>query len=361
MWDAYAMRYFSGVYSGKVAAIIFIVEDDAADEDSFLQFKNKLLTKSIYSPISHAMSESEFLRFMDQWEQEKTNYVEQYNQSNLTDADTVEFLSSFHSKAVVDCLTKLNNHENGSGTGKRGNAFEEFLKTTLSNDEILQAYQNEVLDRHGKLGKVLKQVLDCSVRYHNIDIQEVVSIECERSIPLGNHGLAKPDLKIVYHMQNNQPDVVSYLSLKLSSGDIVTCHDYTADSFIEVLDLPNDSLLAEGLKLFQENGNWKNTKVAFKTKGLDFGEFQEYLKQTMPSLLNWALKGQGHTLSKDLEVDLIILARAEELQVRVTPVDDYIRELLSLSKNSVGAPLSWTYPSKQRGKRIQLKMPLRLS
>lgn len=361
MWDAYAMQFFSGIHPEKVAAVIFIVEDAAANEDSFLQFKAKLMAKSIYSPISHAMSESEFLRFMDQWEQEKTNYVNQCSYLNLTDADTVEFLAAFHNKAIIDCLTKLKNHENGSGTGKRGNAFEEFLRTTLSNEEILEAYQNEVLDRHGKLGKVLTEILDCSVRYHNIDIQEVASIECERSIALGNHGLAKPDLKVVYHMQNNQPNVVSYLSLKLSSGDVVTCHDYTADSFIEVLNLPNESLLAEGLKIFQENGNWKNTKIAFETKGLDFEKFQEYLKQAMPSLLNWALKGQGHTLPKELEVDLMVLARAEELQVRATPADDYIRELLALSKNSVGAPLNWTYPSKQRGKRIQLKMPLRLS
>ena len=81
-------------------------------------------------------------------------------------------------------------------------------------------------------------------------------------------------------------------------------------------------------------------------------------------LIEWALTGKHdlfNLIDINTQVSNYIFINKDDNYKFVT-YNSYIQELINNQpKKSYGIPLSWTYPSKQLGKRIQFKLPIMIN
>ena len=126
-------------------------------------------------------------------------------------------------------------------------------------------------------------------------------------------------------------------------------------------DRSKNPILAQGLEDFQLSGSWKDYENTAGTE--DYEAFYKELFLNITSIYDWAVAGKYKGVQKELIVDLILYIKPndndENITYRLYTVDEY-KTILFREKGGEkrGKPFSWTYPSKQRGKRIQLKLPL---
>ena len=105
------------------------------------------------------------------------------------------------------------------------------------------------------------------------------------------------------------------------------------------------------------------TLSAFKEAlPLDYSdeEFTTLLKEKKDVFNNWVLRGmhdnQNLTAPEIQVSNYLLISKGNE--VSFYSMTEYIELITDNTKLTFGVPFSWTYPSKQRGKRIQLKVPV---
>ncbi len=95
-------------------------------------------------------------------------------------------------------------------------------------------------------------------------------------------------------------------------------------------------------------------------KGYSESDFSTLLTKGQGIFTQWALRGMHDHINltrPTLQVSNYLLISNGEKSVCYN-MEDYIKIILKNAKLKFGVPFSWTYPSKQRGKRIQLKVPI---
>ena len=179
----------------------------------------------------------------------------------------------------------------------------------------------------------------------------VLDIVATNSIPkLSNRGYPKTDVS--FTITTEQEKITKNISVKNTSADTVTVHEGAVDDIILALNLDSSSSLANSLKEFQAYGSAKvlkeNNEVAYDTL---IDEMHKYNKE----LVNFFIFGVNSPLvNNPIQVaDIMLYTKNFEVVSRDLYVDEYIEKYSS--KGQFGTPFKWTYPSKKRGQKVQIK------
>ncbi len=247
-------------------------------------------------------------------------------------------------------------NERGSFYGKRGNQFERDLVEMLNRDDNLMKLRAETLEK----GSFYKIILDKLLEENQLQASEIISVSATNVVPkLGNNGNPKTDIILGLKTQSSE-NYIETISLKTTNQKVVSCHEYPAIDFIRVLDCDN-TRLADYLSLFQAYPSYKAVEQNFKT-GYSMVEFSELLLAKSLILSEWALRGmhdKDNLVEPKLQISNYLLIWDDKSEkVAFYTMDIYIKMISDQKSGRLGVPFSWTYPSKRRGKRIQLKVPI---
>lgn len=180
---------------------------------------------------------------------------------------------------------------------------------------------------------------------------KIVKIVATDKIPLlTNRGKPKTDVNV--KIETDTGEIFSNISVKNSSKKTVTIHEGSVSDIIEALKLPAADPLAQALRDFEEVGSKKNLSLKYphSDKILD-----ERLKRYNKELIGLFIFGLNSPLvNNNIQIaDLIIFTN----NLAVWNQKDYIQYYNDAysSKGQFGTPFKWTYPSKKRGQKIQIK------
>lgn len=331
-WDAQGVT--KALKASKVAAALFVTSDQWAHKMHELSERTR--NQIWYSPITHWLTQTEFIAFIHQWALEQDVRNEQ--------------------GATM-----------GAYYGKRGNNFETdlcmlFNSRSPSCDEL--SIEERVDDNDIK-NQIVTLMLDTILISHKVSKDNVLSISAHKQIRLPSKGLGKTDISLLIQLKEGESIQIG-ISCKATNSSEVSCHEYSWEDFVEVFNKNNVSkndlsVLEDGLKLFQKSGNWQELnkkEESWKTS------FFEALDRNMGIIFDWAISGKTYPNEVgEFVADYLLLFNPKSNQFRFIKSEDYKNELLGESakvkKRKQGYPFSWTYPSKKRGSSIQLKVPVR--
>lgn len=163
-------------------------------------------------------------------------------------------------------------------------------------------------------------------------------------------GNPKTDVVARAYFDNGTMRTLTF-SVKNTSQRRVSVHEYPADTFADVLDPANDRLRA-ALRSFQRAGSMQ--KMTQQERDALTRELKPYLFQ----LDRWVFGGHGDSAFTPLQcADYLIVHDKNSYRVAVHKTEDYCRLLEKENDGTTGfgSIFGWTYPSKKRGKSIQLK------
>lgn len=329
--------------SDQIIASIMLYPDDEMSNKTFNTFKGLLQTKKAYTPATHTLLLSEFIEFLE-------------NHKTATEEELVKEQeeTKLQSIKIAEDVAKYSPVELGSYYGLKGNAFEKEIINKLNDTQLLENYKLF----NNTTNEVFNSVLQNLVKDYRISPNEIINLKASNTITkLKNGGNAKTD--IVVKLTTQSRTITTTISIKNTTQSRVSCHDYRATDFIRVLD-PHNLRLAYYLELFQKSGSDKAFIHNFKEND-SIEEFEEVLTPYKSKLMEWALTGAHDTenlIEPELQVSQYLLINKNGV-IKVSKFESYINELNTRNTNlTYGLPLSWTYPSKNRGKRIQLKLPI---
>lgn len=321
--------------SDKIIASILLFPDKELDNQPLISFRNKVDSKDAYSPASHILVISELVLFL----KNHRDFVEE-------EKSREEIEEQQPDEVIKD----------GSYYGLRGNAFEKEVIAELNNLDFLQQLSS--------LGESDSQIVNAIIHKicndNSISVNELVSISATNTVlKLKSGGNAKTD--IVVTLQTFTMKIIETISVKNTTQNRVSCHDYKSDDFIRVLNV-RDSGLADYLNIYQLSGS-HDSFIRNLPSSSSLENFIELLNPYSRVLLEWALTGKHdhqNLIDPDKQVSNYLLINKSG-NIKFIDFPSYICELYDSNVKLVyGLPLSWTYPSKQRGARIQLKVPILL-
>lgn len=302
---------------------------------------NKKITK-IYVVVPDSISEREM--------RNKANYSAKINSqtytSFLTDVLTVNELR----QKIIEKATQ--NIEQGLRSNILGNDAETSIVSLLmdeKNKDLWNDYDGLKQTVKSSTYHIYKMVLE------KLGLSEgcnkIVKIVATDKIPLlTNRGKPKTDVNV--KIETDTGEIFSNISVKNSSKKTVTIHEGSVSDIIEALKLPAADPLAQALRDFEEVGSKKNLSLKYphSDKILD-----ERLKRYNKELIGLFIFGLNSPLvNNNIQIaDLIIFTN----NLAVWNQKDYIQYYNDAysSKGQFGTPFKWTYPSKKRGQKIQIK------
>jgi len=250
-------------------------------------------------------------------------------------------------KAYLEAEQKaLSLMEKGQAQAKRGLNFEEQLAEVLNNIENFNKWKH---DTPGSVGYMYTMFLQV-VQKLGLIPENITDLSATTNVPkLPSGGLPKADILITVTHDNNDEESIG-ISCKRSDKEWVSVHEYSADTFARILN-PTDQNLKSLLVDFQSAGG-KNALGAEKSEALEIalGPYNERLSK-------WVIGGIYGDGEKGVHwADYIITVDEVSGNQTIYDIDEYIE----ICRNSevqghFGTLFRWTYPSKKKGQKIQLK------
>lgn len=316
--------------SDKIIASILLYPDPQLDNSSLKKFRENVISKKAYSPASHIFVISELINFLN-------NHRDAVEEERVR----LDFETSEHFK-------------NGSYYGLRGNAFEKEVVAELNNLNFLQ----QIIKTGSSKSEVFTMIILKLCNDYSIPLNELTGITATNTIlKLRGGGNAKTD--IVLTLKTYDKIITETISVKNTTQNRVSCHDYTSDDFIRVLGI-KESQLANYFHLYQKCGSHE-LFLEKMPPNYSLKEFINLLNPHKTTLLEWALQGSHdyqNLINPEIQTSNYLLINKSG-SLRFIDFKSYIQELYKSGvKLLYGLPLSWTYPSKKRGERIQLKVPV---
>ena len=308
-WDALNLKELDPL----ITHVYLVYPDGLAEKElsEFIRQNSKYINKEEYSIIERIVSQDEI-----------SNMIEQY--------------------AIKD-------KSFGQIKDIQGNSFESRVANILSFDQNLIKWKNNDDSIVGMHFDIYKNIVEC----FELDKDRTVKIEAtsDKSIigRLPSGGNPKTDVLVKVTDSTNVTNNYT-ISCKRSSEQSVSVHQYDADVFAEVIDKDNTKLRVL-LEAFQDSGNLRDFGEE-NTKQLTI-ELEPYVKK----LSLWVLGGQYGAGIPDVQIANYILTYDNNLgSSSIMKIEDYVNHLLASDVSGhFGTPFSWTYPSKRKGKDIQLK------
>lgn len=234
----------------------------------------------------------------------------------------------------------------GFANDLQGRKFETLFAEVLGNSENLKRYNGSEIST-GYLYTLFAKVL---IKLQ-ISSGAVKEIKVTDNIPrLSNGGSPKTDVAAKLHFANGAEKEVTF-SLKNTSNRSVSVHEYSADAFAQVLD-PSNQELRRLLNAFQSVGNKRDMNPS------DIRALTNELVPYRKKLNRWVFSGEGAPGALPIQIAQYIVVRDKNTgNVNIHSVDEYCakQEAEIDGSNWFGTVFSWTYPSKKRGQKIQLK------
>ena len=231
----------------------------------------------------------------------------------------------------------------------QGTSYEVKIADILNNKLNLNKWKNSDAALEGMHYDVFLKIMKCLGLKQN-EVRAIIATADERKIgKLPSGGSPKTDVLVrVYYVGGG--DEFFTVSCKRSSEKAVSVHQYSADSFADVLDKDN-ARLRQLLRKFQECGSLG----AFGTenKAALTRELAPYLRK----LSLWVLSGRGGDGDPITQhARYIITYDNNDSSTAISKTEDYCEHLIESGVvGHFGTPFIWTYPSKRKGLDIQLK------
>lgn len=234
----------------------------------------------------------------------------------------------------------------GANNDLQGKSFEEVIKDILKSESNVARFKGDT-SRVGFWYDIFAEIMKvCDVRPdHLVRISATTAIK-----PNARGGSPKTDVAAWVYFDNETMRTLTF-SVKNTSQKSVSVHEYPADTFADVLDSVNDSLRA-ALRVFQRAGSMRN--MTQQERETLTRELKPYLFQ----LDRWVFGGHGDPALTPVQcADYLIVHDKNSHRVAVHRTEEYCRLLERNNKGTAGfgSVFGWTYPSKKRGKSIQLK------
>ena len=275
--------------------------------------------------------------------------------SNKIHSETyVSFLDDVLTFSELKDLVLVHASENlsqGIRSNILGSNAEDIIVDLLTDKKNILLWNN--YKEHNKTIKSstyhwFKEILKVS----GISEQDIIlDVVATNRIPkLSNRGYPKTDVSFTITTEQNE--VTKNISVKNTSADTVTVHEGAVDDIILALNLNSSSSLAEVLKEFQLYGSAKELKQNNEDSyNIFVNEIQKYNKE----LVNFFMFGVNSPLvNKPIQVaDIMLYTQNFEVIPRDMYVEEYIEKYKD--KGQLGTPFKWTYPSKKRGQKVQIK------
>lgn len=338
-YDLHGIQNYSK-FSGNIVASILLFPDNEENQSSFISTREKVTSGIFYSPASHWLTFTELKEFFD-------NY--RYEVINAEKSEELEFEDYLKNNLKT-------RERNGSYFGKSGNILEKYLVEIINDNNNLLNYKKGC-NEYSEYNSILDEIIST----YGINKNKIIRIKATDSITkLKNGGSAKTDVFV--EIYTDEINYSASISVKNSKEAFVSCHDYQASDFVRVI-APNDSDFKLFIETFQKMGSWKNYSNELASKDININT-DELINRYKKRIIEWAVFGMHdaeNIIRSEMQiVNFIFIRNSETKQCNVYNSSNYISELMNHPSKKMGAPFRWTYPSKQRGKRVQLKMPLNI-
>ncbi len=261
----------------------------------------------------------------------------------VTAIDDVITLQEFYDRTIADYSESM---ESGASHDLQGRRLETLFAKILADPENLRRYNGSATEL-GYMYDVFYRVM----KKLGIRAGQLYDIETTTEIPsLPSGGNPKTDIAATIELSDGSL-MVSTFSLKNTSHKSVSVHEYSADQFADVLDPDNDEL-RRLLNVFQATGNKRDMDIA------DIQALTDELSPYLKKLNRWVFSGEGAPGVKPIQIAQYMVVRDKNTgKISIHTVDEYCtkQEAEIDGSNWFGTIFSWTYPSKKRGDKIQLK------
>jgi hypothetical protein len=280
---------------------------------------------------------------IDEFKKQRNKYRIGYEFSFIDDIVSQDELSNLiETKALHQCSV-------GKAKDIKGRNFEKKVALTLTNKDNLLKWKTDNPIIVGVFYDIFKRIMDAfflepssvEMIYATADSQEIGK--------LPSKGSPKTDVLVTVYLYDGTTKTYT-ISCKRTSAKAVSVHQYSAESFTNVLDRDNKQL-RELLASFQENPSLSGF-------GADNGiRLEQALKPYNKKLALWVLGGiGGEGIPEKHWASHLLTYDNNSGNFAIHSIHDYY-ELLAKNRivGHFGTFFSWTYASGPRGKSIQLK------
>lgn len=306
-WDAKNLKEIED----SIKKVYLVYPDAVPGESEFVRQNMKYANNDEYSAIDAVISQNQV-----------ANFIEVYAIKDKTDGQIKDI---------------------------QGNSFESRVAAILSYPENLRKWKTNAATLEGVHFGMFTNIVDC-FELDSDDICEIKATSDKRIIgKLPSGGNPKTD--VLVEITNKEGYKAYYtISCKRSSDKSVSVHQYTADTFANVLD-PENQELRVLLNEFQSAGSLS----AFGEENCNL--LTERIKPYLKKLSLWVLGGVGGGGNPITQcADFILTYDNNDDTATIHRLSSYYEMLVDKGvSGSFGTLFSWTYPSKRRGESIQLK------
>lgn len=295
---------------------IFVVVPDSISEDEIKKvrnYSNKIKSGTYTSFLDDVITVNQLEKLIIE---KATSSIQQGMKSNI--------LGSNAEKKLVSLLTNANN-------------------IMLWND-----YETNALYIKSSSYPLFKTIL---VKFGFTSNDKIDRITATDEIPkLSNGGQPKTDVTVT--ITSESTSLTRNISVKNTNSTKVTVHEGSVIDLIKALLLNENSSLASALLAFEEYGSVKALKEKDST-------YVDIIEKELPAyneaLIGFFLFGENSPLvvSPIQVADTLLYTNKFELFSSKEYKNYYLDTFKG--RGQLGTPFSWTYPSKNRGKKIQIK------
>lgn len=347
-WDAANIKAI--VPSGTKAILSFPDGTEPRDKKSFASLAERYRTKADYSAIDDILSYRQLKNAIESTGRSAIRFTPAKPRVSYIQMMANPALGkSGEDNASALSARNISMEDNGRILDAQGREFEQTVAKAMTSENNLKKWKGLAKTEIGTDYDVFSII----VKYLKLSPDDVASFSASAArediglLPSG--GQPKTDVIITAHYTDGSYNNYT-VSCKRSARDSVTVHQYSAETFSRILN-PEDETLKSLLNAFQSAGSLSAFGNA-NASALD-----RALKPYREKLFLWVIGGIDGDGNPDLqwaEYLLVLDSRTNELKMHsVYEYYDYLNE--SGAHGMFGTPFSWTYPSKQRGKYIQLK------
>ena len=243
----------------------------------------------------------------------------------------------------------IKNKSTGQIKDIQGNNFENKIADILNYNDNLVKWKNNDRTLEGMHFDIFLNIVNCFELDKNSTIKITATSDKKQIGRLPSGGNPKTDVLVTVTFSDAAQRHYT-ISCKRSSDKSVSIHQYNANAFADVLDKDNPNL-RRLLTYFQDCGNLR-----------DFGEensikLTNLLSPYIKKLSLWALGGHGGDGNPEIQnADYILTYDNNDGSSSIKSIEKYYEHLTTEGiTGNFGPPFSWTYPSKRKGKDIQLK------
>lgn len=256
--------------------------------------------------------------------------------------DDIFTLQEYYDQTVVEFSSAM---ERGASNDLQGRKLEELIADIL-NDTANRCRFNGSDTDTGYMYNIFSKMMEA------VGVQTSISqVRATTDIPsLPSGGNPKTDVAMKVELIDGT-EVQATFSVKNTAKKLVSVHEYSADQFALVLD-PHNDRLRDLLNLFQSVGNKRDMRPE------DIASLTRELQPYLDKLNRWVFSGEGAPGVIPIQVAQYMVTRNKATgDFSVCSIDNYIARQVATVDGSgwFGSIFSWTYPSKKRGQKIQLK------